>query len=888
MNGNLYNYLNNNYKGSVKQLDNGVLKVKTSNWTMYINPNSTQDVNLVVYYPGSGGMNSTAIRGLTDRMTAPNPDNHVAILSQSEYDPKNVLEVATKILNDNGYNISGLVTSSNSFSGGIGIARTADYLTQHPELVNSTVILSNDGYSLTSVGKNAQILIDNQVPIVLLAPDYSVNKSGSNRVRKVTEQFAKQGYNVFQMETKDDNHGVICTYSYVNGVPEFILGIQDELGNTGVARAPEYVLYKYNPQTGQYEAASMEDMRIASSFKDIVTNLVDPSTYKNTMFHLDTSLGVGKTSTLASDMNVVMYAMNDLSSTIKNSSFASAAKSCTSTTAIPAMFYDSQKYLFGVSSTLADNIGKESAVIANIAQAIYNMDVNLSQRTNGLNDPVNAQRVSATLNEILSTDITIPFTSFVSPLTTTKVTKGKAGKLCMSDLKALLSGGKLTGTLASGFESDNADTQKTIDSIKSFQDKIAANTSLQGDIWKEVSSKLDNYKNLLNQRIASNDKLKAAYEEAIKLLEEYMGDYDELDDSMIDELKDKISKLKSEIDSLQGQLSKATENYDSSTIARWKKTIEENQKLVEELNKKLEKLEGLWEVINKAADIVNGAVDEIKADYAKDVQDVAVAAPEQVLNSTEQQTGVTPVDTSAQTGTTPAGNTGVDTSGGYGGYSGGGGGYSGGGGGYGGYSGGSIGSTGQTTLPTTNTTTFETAVQHNGATTNDVQSNTTTESNTPTTNTATVEQNTPQQNQTIINNYYYNNNGGGGGGSHSEPAPIVQTNEPVLEETIEEPVVEEIVEEPVVEEVIEEPIIEEDIPIEEPEEENVIILGNTDVIETTATAQKSNSALKALGVMAGIGVAAGAAAYAAKEMKKSSNDSENEDYDYDSSTEGYY
>ena len=856
MNGNLYNYLNSNYSGSVKQLDNGVLRVKTSNWTMYINPNSTQDVNLVVYYPGSGGMNSNAIKGLTDRMTSPNPDNHVAILSQSEYDPKNVLEVATKILNDNGYNISGLVTSSNSFSGGIGIARTADYLTQHPELVNSTVILSNDGYSLTSVGKNAQILIDNQVPIVLLAPDYGVNKRGSNRVRKVTEQFAKQGYNVFQMETKDDNHGVICTYSYVNGVPEFILGIQDELGNSGVARAPEYVLYKYNPQTGQYEVASMEDMRIASSFKDIVTNLVDPSTYKNTTFHLDTSLGVGKTSTLASDMNVVMDAMNDLSSTIKNSSFASAAKSCTSTTAIPAMFYDSQKYLFGVSSTLADNIGKESAVIANIAQAIYNMDVNLSQRTNGLNDPVNAQRINSTLNEILSTDITIPFTSFVSPFTTTKVTKGKAGKLCMSDLKALLSGGKLTGSLASGFETDNANTQKTIDSIKSFQDKIAANTSLQGDIWKEVSSKLDNYKNLLNQRLYSNDKLASAYEEAIKLLEDYMGDYDELDDSMIDELKDKISKLKSEIDSLQSQLNKTTENYDSSTIAKWKKTIEENQKLVEELSKKLEKLEGLWEVINKAIDIVTGAVDDIKTGYAKSVSGVAVAAPEQVLGSTGNAPIAvtnTPLGSNAPAYNSSGGNTGGSYS--SGGYS------------SGGYSGGSS----ITPSPSTESTPV----------TNMVIPNIVTESNTPVSNEQTqqpVVENTPAQNQTIINNYYYNNNGGTGS-SHSAQPPIVETppqvEEPVVEEIVEEP----IIEEPVVEEVIEEPIIDEPIEEEIVEPEEIVVIDEPQAIETPTATQKSGSALKTVGVLAGVGLAAGAAAYAANEFKKS-NDSNDEDYNY--------
>ncbi len=902
MNDSLYNYLVNNCGGKVKVLDNGVYQVNTGAYQFYMNPNSAQDVNLVVYYSGGDGARSDLTRGLRGKMSDPNPSNYVTIIANQTDDGSNVLDVATKILNDNGYNITSLVTTSNSASGGLGISRTADYLTQHPELADSTLILCNDGYYMNQTGKNSQILIDNQVPIVMLAPDQSVATGGSNRVRAFNKSLSEKGFNVYQLESKDYVHDIICTYAYTNGIPDYVLGLQDELGTAGSHCAPEYVLYKYNTQTGQYELANMEDMKIASSFKDIGTNLIDPNTYRDVTYKLDTSLGAGNNSTLASDLGVVMDSMNDLSSVVKSNSFPKASNGCASTVPLVGLLYDSQNYLFGVSSTLADNIGRESAVIANIAQAIYNMDVNLSKNTNGLNDPVNAQKVNATLDKILQSDITIPYASFASPVTFEKVSQGKAGKLCMSDIKSMLSGGKLSGSLANGFETDNADTQKTIDSIKSFQEKIASNTSLQGDIWKEVNAKLDNYKGLLDKRLASNDKLKSAYEEALKLLEDYMGDYDELDDAKIPELKTQVANLEAEIKSLQAKIDEMKEVcdtdsegkstnchmehvYSDSARAEFAAQIKKNEELIVELNKEIEKLEGLWEVINKAADIVNGAVDEIKADYAKDVQDVAVAAPEQVLNSTEQQTGVTPVDTSAQTGTTPAGNTGVDTSGGYGGYSGGGGGYSGGGGGYGGYSGGSIGSTETTKPPTSNTTTFETAVQHNAATTNAPESNTVTESNTTTT---PVEQNTPQQNQTIINNYYYNNNGGGGGGSHSEPAPIVQTNEPVLEETIEEPVVEEIVEEPVVEEVIEEPIIEEDIPIEEPEEENVIILGNTDVIETTATAQKSNSALKALGVMAGIGVAAGAAAYAAKEMKKSSNDSENEDYDYDSSTEGYY
>ena len=729
-------------------------------------------------------------------------------------------------------------------------------------------------------------------------------------------ELAKAGANVLKIVPVGSDHGTVNDVTYATGIYKIGQEGLDLSSLPTTVDAGGYTInvkykFKYWDENGvEREFSSVEE---AQAFLDSALEkcgvggilgkisdyqYYDPNSYKSSAYKLDTS--AGNNSTLASDLSLVMDGMNELSGIVKDSSLTKVGNNCTSTTAIPAAIFDTQNYLMGVHSTLSDNIGKETAVIANVAQAVYNLDAKLAQSTNGINGQVSAEKVNATLDQILNTDITIPYTSFSSPVDIKKATQGNAGKISKSDIASMLSGGKLTGPVADSLTNDTQDAKKAMDSIKSFQNNIASNTSLQGDIWKEVNAKLDNYNSLLDKRIQSNEKMQEAYEKALKLIEDYMGDYDELDDSKIPELKAKVTELKSEIESLQAKIDEMKEVcdtdsegkstnchmehvYSDSARAEFAAQIKKNEELIVELNKEIEKLEGLWEVINKAADIVNGAVDEIKADYTKGVQDVAVAAPEQVLASTEQQTGVTPVDTSTQTGTSPASTTGADTSSGgsYGGGDYSGGGYS--GGGYGGYGGGSIESTGQTTSPTTNTTTFETAVQHNAATTNAVQSNTVTE---PNNIAAPIEQNTPAQNQTIINNYYYNNNGGGRS-SHSEPAPIIETNEPVVEETIEEPVIEEIVEEPVIEEVVEEPVIEEEI-IEEPEEENVVILGNTDVIETTATAQKSNSALKALGVMAGVGVAAGAAAYAAKEMKKSSNDSENDDFDYDSSTEGYY
>ncbi len=286
----------------------------------------------------------------------------------------------------------------------------------------------------------------------------------------------------------------------------------------------------------------------------------DANAYRSTTYQLDTS--TGNNSTLASDLGVVMDAMNNLSGVVKSNSFTKASNGASSTVPLVGLLYDGQNYLFGVSSTLSDNIGKESAVIANIAQAIYNMDSQLAINASGLNGQTG---INETLSKILSTDITIPYASFSSPVSFEKTTQGHAGKLCLSDLKAMLSGGSLSGSLANGFDTDNSDTRKTIDSIKAFQDKITSNMSLQGDIWKEVNAKLDNYKNLLDKRLQSNDKLKTAYEEAIKLLEEYMGDYEELDDSKIEELKTKVTQLESEIESLQAQINQMQDVCTPST-----------------------------------------------------------------------------------------------------------------------------------------------------------------------------------------------------------------------------------------------------------------------------------------------------------------------------------
>ena len=173
----LYDYLTQNF-GKVTVLDNGYYYAQDSHRNeIYINPNATTDVNLLVYYPGKGNAGNSA-NGLRNQMKSSNPPDYCAVISFDTNDPYRMLDKATTILNDNNYNVSGLITTSHSRSGGMGIERTADYLRRHPELCSSTIMISNDGYNVdTQCGKDLQILIDNNVPIYLVSPSDTMSHS---------------------------------------------------------------------------------------------------------------------------------------------------------------------------------------------------------------------------------------------------------------------------------------------------------------------------------------------------------------------------------------------------------------------------------------------------------------------------------------------------------------------------------------------------------------------------------------------------------------------------------------------------------------------------------------------------------------------------------------
>ena len=902
---------------------------KAGSGAVYLPPNAGSATAVVGMYPGMGanwqspqsgtGNYSDYINGTVLAGGAPSGTILVFADRYGGTTPATVPDVVNTALGS-GVGITDVGVMTFSGSGQSGMLAAGIVASEHDNL--NVKVINCDAYTHTyiqqlmthtpgSTGSNAlsqrqhngmTAMQNGKVTVYNYIPDTHVSYEKYDEMVNDINFMANNGVNTVLVTGKSQSHGAYRVSILNNNGVEWLAG-RGKIGTDDFVK-----VQRYDAATKQWVDVDMNSGEYSLNVVDLGSNIIDPSAYKETTYSLDTSSG--NNSKLASDLGLVMNAMNDLSGTIKNTTFDKATNGCASTVPVVGLMYDSQNYLMGVSSTLADNIGKESAVIANIAQAIYNMDSQLTQNTNGINGQVAGTQVNEALSKILSTDISIPFASFASPISTEKVTQGNAGKLVMSDLKAMLNGGNLSGPLANSFETDNAAAQKTIDSIKSFQQTIASNTSLQGDIWKEVNAKLDQYNGLLDKRIASNDKLKSAYEKAIKLLEDYMEDYDELDDAKIPELKAQVQQLKADIAALQAKIDEMKEVcstdkeghtsctmvhvYSDAARAEFAEQIKQNEALIEELNQEIAKLEGLWEKVNEASDIINGAIDEIKGDYAKGVQDMAVASPDAVLDSTNtdlgatannNQTGTQQTEQGAAnqgTGSWDNGAYSTSNSGGSGYGGGGGGGYSGGGGG--GYSGGGISAaptkTQDTTTPKTDTESSEGILPFKLA---DIDKKP--EETQP-------QQETPKQTEpTVINNTKQT---GGGARPYRKSSLAAREPSPIPVETnVEDIVAEEIIEEPVSETplVASTPTLQE--IIHEPQNEQVVTLSQPNLVEQPTSTNNTGSLLKAGGVLLGVGLTAGAVASAIRESQKSEQESSDiyegeKDYRYKSTDEDYF
>lgn len=155
--------------------------------------------------------------------------------------------------------------------------------------------------------------------------------------------------------------------------------------------------------------------------------------------------------------------------------------------------------------------------------------------------------------------------------------------------------------------SDSIDASNVSESISNF---IQSEGKLQGKEWDAVRNGFTKYYDLFSERIKVANNLSTAIKESLTLLINYIEDYEMLDDSKVDEIRNTLNDCNNQISYLKNERDIMTDGkyvYDADKRNWFSKQISILENSILELKKLLDKLEGLNGVYSSAENILNGA-----------------------------------------------------------------------------------------------------------------------------------------------------------------------------------------------------------------------------------------------------------------------------------------
>ncbi len=410
-----YNYLKNNFK-NVKVLSNGVYYAKDSNGnTMYFNPKAISNMNIVVSFPGSGGGDEAHVASV---MNSSNPPEYCAFVSGSCTDKGNIYATINKILKNGNVNLNGLVASSFSASGGMGMAKAAEFVSAHPEYADKVSVVVNTGnWVLNQNNSVYNTLKKYQIPVSVI--------SGADKTESDTnvKELTKKGIVSYRITTDDKTHIYIPIDTFRNGIPEYILDVRDNIGNKGVAKNPNYKIYKYDASKGKFVSVDISSIKLNTILNPDSIQIIKPSEllvndgFKVTPkdidatddfadlknledLKIDTSIKLANAESIKSDMNLILQAMNGIRSKIKSSNFLSSGSKGSlysyRTAGIPGCINAYVNAYFDYVGDLMDKLIEETEAIQSVGQVMVDMDNDLAERGEALGTVKELERTPKT------------------------------------------------------------------------------------------------------------------------------------------------------------------------------------------------------------------------------------------------------------------------------------------------------------------------------------------------------------------------------------------------------------------------------------------------------------------------------------------------------------
>ena len=381
----LQTYLQQNFTKVEQTANGGYFCTRSNGDELYIPGNYSGNIGMFAYLPGSGGSGNDA-RVIRNQIRSANPPDYIVAISAECSDHNNTLQVAYNELSSQGFNITDVAEMSFSASGGIGFDRLEAFQSLHPD-VNCVMVVNNtsaDGNRTSNPGKYPS-LVENEVPIIYVDPP------GRGDVQSKTQNGNLNGFNVYWLQSSSGSHIAYNADIIYNHFVDYLLGYNDSFTSTNENGGQvNYQLVTFDTETQQfvnadyndlvssylgrvripnmnkilsYDAFNIETQKVENDDMGVLSNLTD--------LRLTSSTGV-----VSSDYYYVQTSMNEVRTSVKNSSYLTNLSQLTSRSSdtIPGCIATYVNAFFDIVNNLLSTLAIEAESVLSYAQAMVDMD----------------------------------------------------------------------------------------------------------------------------------------------------------------------------------------------------------------------------------------------------------------------------------------------------------------------------------------------------------------------------------------------------------------------------------------------------------------------------------------------------------------------------------
>ena len=614
---------------------------------------SDGEVNFTTFFSGQHNNTNWSVVEKIINEGVPS-DNIIAIpgainKTNAWQDTKNVMAVVGNFAKESDVEISSVNAYQFSGSYTVAMERMDSFIGQNPSVKDSLLMFCDPFESITSDVEGAikDSVSDNIISnyhyefenlkdtqFIFLGNDIKRADDGLN-VAELARDYALMGHNVCIVEDLSNEfgqHNIYNSNALDNNLPLYIFGITDKVND---------VNYNVSSMKGDSEPteSSIEELRSGKNTND---NLVADSLSVGEVsgeignkYQYLTTLDMDS-SYVSSDLSYVeQFGSNVFLSFKSDSLFSTNLSTDNRNDPFLSSINASLNYYYDAVGQSLNSLALETKAVVSAGQSVANMDRYLSNLANTQFDAnTGAGTVTVTNCSDVSTS-EMGINTMMHDYGTQIVDCSINGNV----LRTLLNSNALSSLSNDGINKNS--TAVVLD------DFIVNNTTLEGLQWDMIRQKLCKYSDLFQLRTTTATALSDAIKEAIGLLIDYLGEYDYLDTSELEEIK--LSKLRCEenINTLENEMNsmitvtKVIDGVETSEMD-YKHNESTREKLLSEINymkynvipeidKLIEKLEGLGDKYLEAMSIINTAFLDVK----KFDDEVKSIVPSNIVSSNE-------------------------------------------------------------------------------------------------------------------------------------------------------------------------------------------------------------------------------------------------------------